>query len=78
MNNKPAWLSDLPRSAHGGAGVLSFADGHVERKKWEDPRTLTPVQKKGYSYQFSPTRDPATWPDNRDALWLRAHTTGRK
>jgi len=28
-----------PGCAHNGAGSFSFADGHVEGKKWLDPRT---------------------------------------
>lgn len=27
---------DWPASNHGGAGVLSFADGHIESRKWTD------------------------------------------
>jgi prepilin-type N-terminal cleavage/methylation domain-containing protein/prepilin-type processing-associated H-X9-DG protein len=34
---------DLPASYHGGAGSLSFADGHAEIHKWLDGRTLEPV-----------------------------------
>ena len=30
---------DYPACAHNGAGSFSFADGHVEGKKWLDPRT---------------------------------------
>ena len=28
---------DYPASNHGGAAVLSFADGHAESRKWTDP-----------------------------------------
>ena len=31
--------ADLPASYHNGAGVLSFADGHVEQHKWLDSET---------------------------------------
>jgi prepilin-type N-terminal cleavage/methylation domain-containing protein len=39
-------IIDYPASYHGGAGGLSFADGHSEIHKWRDPRT-TPVLRAG-------------------------------
>jgi len=52
LNMPPAtvWPSatrweDLPASYHNGACGLSFADGHVETKKWLDLQTQAPVQK---------------------------------
>jgi prepilin-type processing-associated H-X9-DG protein len=35
--------NDHPASRHNSSGVLSFADGHVELKKWLDARTRQPV-----------------------------------
>jgi len=35
------WV-DLPASDHNGAGVFSFADGHVELHKWLNPETVRP------------------------------------
>jgi prepilin-type N-terminal cleavage/methylation domain-containing protein/prepilin-type processing-associated H-X9-DG protein len=35
---------DLPSSHHGGAGGMSFADGHSEIRKWKDGRTVQPVK----------------------------------
>ena len=37
-----AW-DDFPASRHTSGAELSFADGHVEFKKWLDPRTRKPV-----------------------------------
>jgi prepilin-type processing-associated H-X9-DG protein len=34
---------DLPGSLHNGGTALSFADGHCEIHKWQDPRTVHPV-----------------------------------
>jgi prepilin-type N-terminal cleavage/methylation domain-containing protein/prepilin-type processing-associated H-X9-DG protein len=34
---------DCPASYHGGAGSISFADGHSIIKKWLDGRTIWPV-----------------------------------
>jgi prepilin-type processing-associated H-X9-DG protein len=36
---------DIPAARHAGSGVISFADGHVEIKKWLDPRTRVPVRR---------------------------------
>ena len=33
----------FPTGRHGKAGTLGFVDGHVEMKRWVDPRTLIPV-----------------------------------
>ena len=32
---------DIPASRHAQGGNLSFADGHVERKKWKVPKTFS-------------------------------------
>jgi prepilin-type N-terminal cleavage/methylation domain-containing protein len=41
--NLQVWR-DLPGSNHGGAGSLSFADGHSELRKWRDPKVTPPVK----------------------------------
>src|SRR5437870_11885648 len=37
-----AW-GKYPTGRHGNSGTLGFVDGHVEIKRWVDPRTLIPV-----------------------------------
>jgi prepilin-type N-terminal cleavage/methylation domain-containing protein/prepilin-type processing-associated H-X9-DG protein len=37
--SKPIWIN-VPASWHEGAGGLSFADGHVELKRWRDSHVL--------------------------------------
>ncbi len=37
-----AW-SAYPASRHGRAGTLGYVDGHVELRRWVDPRTVVPV-----------------------------------
>jgi prepilin-type N-terminal cleavage/methylation domain-containing protein/prepilin-type processing-associated H-X9-DG protein len=65
------WLTsgwnDLPAARHGGIGTLSFADGHVESRKWLDRRSRVPVlrQRQGSSLGGN----------NRDVLWLWLRTT---
>jgi prepilin-type processing-associated H-X9-DG protein len=66
-SNQNYWHS-LPASRHNDSGVISFADGHVEVKKWLDPQSLKPVEgKRFYSPAYS-------W--NRDAVWLTERSTG--
>ncbi len=36
------YLIDYPSGLHGGAGGISFADGHSIIQKWQDKRTYTP------------------------------------
>lgn len=62
---------DFPGSAHHHAGTLSFGDGHVEVKKWIDPRT-TPkvVAAVGNGYP-----DKTVSPRNPDLRWLQDRCT---
>jgi prepilin-type N-terminal cleavage/methylation domain-containing protein len=55
---------DYPASTHVGVGVLSFADGHVERRRWMDPRTRIPVTGKAHFLAS------ASSPNNVDIEWL--------
>jgi prepilin-type N-terminal cleavage/methylation domain-containing protein/prepilin-type processing-associated H-X9-DG protein len=58
---------NLPASFHNSAGILSWADGHVERHRWL-PNTVRPPVKGGAGGGFVPA--PAT-----DYLWLRDHSS---
>ena len=57
-------MDDCPASYHGGAGALSFADGHAEIHKWRDAATL------GAKIW------PVTTPSPNDYIWLAERTTG--
>ncbi len=62
--------TDVPASTHNGAGGFSFADGHVELKKWLDGNSKAPVRR------LSPC------PDNNlhspdDLTWLQQRTTSQ-
>jgi prepilin-type processing-associated H-X9-DG protein len=60
---------DAPASYHGGAGGLSFADGHSEIHKWKSRTTILPVQ---FVTAFSaPSFDAAGQADYR---WLMDRT----
>ncbi len=63
---KDTWI-DYPATYHGGAGGLSFADGHAEIHKWRD----TPP-KLSITGGAKPGQAPATM--SGDSLWLRERT----
>lgn len=62
-----------PSSLHSGIGVVSFADTHVESRKWLDPRTkksLVPGQ------AYIQHNDPS--PGNQDLGWIAQRTTSHR
>jgi prepilin-type N-terminal cleavage/methylation domain-containing protein len=67
-----AFIVDFPGNYHHGAAAFSFADGHLEMKKWADPRTHPPLVK-GEDLDLN-----VPSPNNPDVAWLQAHTTGPK
>jgi prepilin-type N-terminal cleavage/methylation domain-containing protein/prepilin-type processing-associated H-X9-DG protein len=60
------FFQDLPASRHKGVGTLSFADGHVEARKWVDERTRKPVTREYFNGQLQPGSPDVAW------LWERA------
>jgi prepilin-type N-terminal cleavage/methylation domain-containing protein/prepilin-type processing-associated H-X9-DG protein len=62
-----------PSSLHGGLGVVSFADGHVESHKWLDARTRKGLPN---GQQYITHGDPS--PNNQDLRWIGDRTTSRK
>jgi prepilin-type N-terminal cleavage/methylation domain-containing protein len=59
-------LRDKPAVVHQNGGSLVYIDGHAQRHRWRDPRTL------------SAPRDDALMPGNADVLWLEQHGTWRE
>lgn len=57
-----------PSGLHNRGGVISFADGHAQRHRWMDTRTLVPVTGKILGHW-----DPS--PQNADLAWIRERTT---
>jgi prepilin-type N-terminal cleavage/methylation domain-containing protein len=57
-----------PSSLHRGSGVLTFADGHAEIHRWQDPRTARPVTGSILAHWDKS-------PGNRDLDWLRQQAT---
>jgi prepilin-type processing-associated H-X9-DG protein len=70
VEHNPDWWADFPSSRHGGAGTLSFLDGHVEMKQWLDPRTKKPYTGRYFYGEYSP--------GNRDVKWFAERTTELK
>jgi len=63
-------LIDFPGSYHGGAGGLSFADGHSEIHKWKDSRTTPPIGKI-QALNVSSANNP-------DVFWMMEHSTRKR
>ncbi len=62
---------NFPGSTHNRGGVISFADAHVERHRWQDQRTVN-----AYSLDYHRHQDSS--PGNLDIAWLRERTTVHK
>jgi prepilin-type N-terminal cleavage/methylation domain-containing protein/prepilin-type processing-associated H-X9-DG protein len=60
-----AWL-DWPTGRHNKSANLTFADGHVESKRWQDQRTLRPVTRTNLFVDIQPGNPDISW------LWERA------
>lgn len=65
-------FDDLPGYYHHLAGGFSFADGHSELHRWQDPRTMPPLVSGGELY------DKLASPKNPDVGWLQQHSTRPK
>lgn len=55
------WI-DRPATRHQMSGTIGFADGHVQMRRWVDPRTV--IGNRSDSQR-------ASVPDSADYLWLR-------
>ena len=62
---------NFPNSSHNRGGVLSFADGHVERHRWQDQRTITAFSSDYHQHHDQSIR-------NVDLAWLRDRATIHK
>jgi len=70
-NNDPTETTvweNLPASGHGGAGGLSFADGHSEVHKWQVSTTVQPVNNSG-------NINSAVGNNLADINWVANHAT---
>lgn len=67
LGNRTLGFVEVPASRHGGGCNFAFADGHVERHKWLDKRTMRPVTR---GRLFAPSQ-----PNSRDVAWIHDHAT---
>jgi prepilin-type N-terminal cleavage/methylation domain-containing protein len=58
---------DVPAAQHTRGAVFSFADAHVQSRKWKDNRTLFPI-KRTYLWGIAQ-------PNNPDLAWMYQHAT---
>jgi prepilin-type processing-associated H-X9-DG protein len=62
----------LPAASHTGMGVVAFADGHVEGRKWLEAETVALARTNWLPDHFS------LWLyENRDRRWITDHATVR-
>jgi prepilin-type N-terminal cleavage/methylation domain-containing protein len=61
-----------PSTEHERSGILVYADGHVEKKRWHDPRTFEKAAPGGLVIHWNKS------PDNPDLEWIRERTTVAK
>lgn len=64
---QPYRVIDFPANWHSGGMTASFADGHVDRHKWQDIIANPP---EGYQARRKPTG-----PESADGRWLQEHST---
>ena len=62
--------NDVPGSRHQKGANFAFADGHIEKHKWRDPRTLQPVTRNRI-FGLNQANNP-------DVHWVVDHATAPK
>lgn len=70
VNMSVQYFIHFPSALHRKAGVVAYADGHVEPHKWQDSRTIISLLA---SQQFIPHYVGS--PNNPDLVWIAQHTT---
>lgn len=68
--NKESFFN-FPSTAHDRAGIVSFADTHIESHRWKDQRTIRAESPNYHAH------DDAS-PQNVDLQWLQQHATHSK
>ena len=65
----PYWMADFPAGYHNRCGRFSFADGHAESHKWQEPYILMPLGQAHLMHTSS---------TDLDAQWIQNHCTVAK
>jgi len=64
-------IVNFPAGYHGGAGGVTFADGHAEIHRWRSSELQAPQQwNQTVKHEFTPVAA-----NNVDLIWLRGHAT---
>jgi prepilin-type N-terminal cleavage/methylation domain-containing protein/prepilin-type processing-associated H-X9-DG protein len=63
---------DPPPVRHGDGTMFSFADGHSDYHKWEDPRTIA------FGKKVPPTANSEVQADNPDMVWSALAVWGQE
>ena len=66
-SNKYQFRQDWPGVYHNNATIFSYADGHADKQRWYDPRTLNPPDPIPYT--------AVTSRGNKDIAWMQERTT---
>jgi prepilin-type N-terminal cleavage/methylation domain-containing protein/prepilin-type processing-associated H-X9-DG protein len=61
----------FPGNGHNSGAVVSFIDGHVDRHRWVDPRTISASSDNYHAHH-------ELSPHNQDLVWLRQHSSVAK
>lgn len=64
-------IIDFPADWHDGCAAVTFADGHIEARRWLDSRT-TPPHRSGSLFPLN-----IASPNNPDVAWLQQRSTSR-
>lgn len=62
---------------HSDACTFSFIDGHAERKKWDDKRTITYCMSRAEADKLGYGKNVSFSPPNIDTNWLDQHYPGK-
>ena len=66
---------DFPGAYHSRAAGFSFADGHAEIKRWQDDRTVPPLQRGTTAFY---TQEYVSSARNPDIYWMQERSTRKK
>jgi hypothetical protein len=62
-------IIDFPADWHDGCAAVTFADGHLEARRWVDSRTIPPHRPGSLLVLNIPS------PNNQDVAWLQEHSS---
>lgn len=65
------WAYHRPTAEHNNSGAFTFADGHVESKRWRNPETLRAAKDGGVGGDGAHFTFLSA--NNEDLLWLQDH-----